>query len=98
MVKEVMTPKTHVMDELKKYAVYALSYLDKALELHYKNPFRKWSFKKYIYKQKTFNKKPQRITTKKSQGIASKLLLDLGTGVILVIALYEDIKEGQFKK
>jgi hypothetical protein len=38
MVEEVMTPKTHVMDELKKYAVYALSYLDKALELHYKKP------------------------------------------------------------
>jgi len=29
MVKGVMTPKTHVMGELKKYAVYALSYLDK---------------------------------------------------------------------
>jgi hypothetical protein len=42
--------KTHVMGELKKYAVYALSYLDKALELHFKNPFRKWRFKKYIYK------------------------------------------------
>ncbi len=65
MVKKVMTPKTHLMDELKKYAVYALSYLDKALELHYKNPFRKWSFKKYIYKQKTFEKILQRITTKK---------------------------------
>jgi hypothetical protein len=36
MVKEVMTPKTHVMAELKKYAVFTLSYLDKALELHFK--------------------------------------------------------------
>jgi hypothetical protein len=25
MVKEVVTPKTHVMDELKKYAVFAMS-------------------------------------------------------------------------
>jgi hypothetical protein len=48
MVKEVMTPKTYVMGKLKKYAVYALSYLDKALELHFKNPFRKWCFKTYI--------------------------------------------------
>jgi hypothetical protein len=48
MVKGVMIPKTHVMGELKKYAVYALSYLDKVLELHFKNPFRKWKFKKYI--------------------------------------------------
>ena len=65
MVKGVMTPKTHVMRELKKYPVYALSYLDKALELHFKNPFRKWKFKKHIYKQKTFVKILQRITTKK---------------------------------
>jgi hypothetical protein len=32
IVKEVMTPKTHVMGELKKYVVYALSYIDKTLE------------------------------------------------------------------
>ena len=63
MVKGVMTPKTHVLCELKKYAVYALSYLDKVLEFHFKNPFRKWRFKKYIYKQKTFVKISQRITT-----------------------------------
>jgi len=42
------------MGELKKYAVYALSYLDKALELHFRKPFRKWRFTKYIYKQKIF--------------------------------------------
>jgi hypothetical protein len=29
-----MMPKIHVLVELKKYAIYALSYLDKALELH----------------------------------------------------------------
>jgi hypothetical protein len=48
MVKEVMTPKTHILGEFKKHTVYALSYLDKALELHFKNPFRKWCFKTYI--------------------------------------------------
>jgi hypothetical protein len=66
MVKEVMTPKTHVLGEFKKYAVFALSYLDKALELHFKNPFTKWSFKIYIYNQKSFEKILQRTTTKKS--------------------------------
>jgi hypothetical protein len=50
MVKEVMTPKMHVLGELKKYAVYALSYLDKALELHFKNPFRRQIFNTYIRK------------------------------------------------
>jgi hypothetical protein len=49
MMKEVMNSKTHVLGELEKYAVYALSYLDKAL--HFKNPFKKWSFKTFIYKQ-----------------------------------------------
>jgi hypothetical protein len=44
MVIEEMTPKTHVLDELKKYTVFALSYLDMALELHFKNPFREWNF------------------------------------------------------
>jgi hypothetical protein len=48
MVKEVMTPTSHVLGELKKNAFYALSYLDKALELHFKNLFRKWSFKIYL--------------------------------------------------
>jgi len=33
MVKEVMTPKTHVLGKLKKYAVYALSYLDNQVVL-----------------------------------------------------------------
>jgi hypothetical protein len=44
-VKEVMTPKTNVLGELKKYTVFALSNLDKALELHVKNPFRRKFFK-----------------------------------------------------
>ncbi len=100
MVKEVMTPKTHELGELTKYAVFAMSYLDKGLELHFKNPFRKWCFKTYIYKQKTFEKILQRITTKKSQRDNKQVVvgLDLETGAILVIALYKDIAEGQFKK
>ncbi len=66
MVQEVMTLMIHVLGELKKHAIYALSYLDKALELHFKKPFRKWCFKTYIYKQKTYEKILHRITTKKS--------------------------------
>jgi hypothetical protein len=45
MVKEIMSPKTPVLGVLKKYAVFALNYLDKAMELHFKKTFRKWSFK-----------------------------------------------------
>ncbi len=78
MVKGLMTPKTHVIVELKNYAVYALSCLDKALDLHFKNPFRKWLLKKYIYKQKTFAKILQRITTKKSELDKKQVIVAFG--------------------
>jgi hypothetical protein len=78
MVKGVLTPKTHVMGELKKYAVYALSQIDKALDLHFKNPFRKWRFKKHIYKQKTFVKILQMITTKKSELDKKQVIVGFG--------------------
>jgi hypothetical protein len=78
MVKEALTPKTHVLGELNKYAIFALSYLDKALELHFKNPFRKWCFKTYIFKQKTIEKKLQRITTKKSQRDNKQVIFGFG--------------------
>jgi LAS superfamily LD-carboxypeptidase LdcB len=55
---------SYVVFELKKDAVFALSYLNKALELNFKNLFRKSSFKSYIYKEKTFEKILQRITEK----------------------------------
>jgi hypothetical protein len=56
MMEGGMTQKTHVLNELKKYSVFALSKLDMASELHFKNSARKWSFKTYIYKQKMFAK------------------------------------------
>jgi len=78
MVKGVMTPKTHVLVELKKNAVYALSYLHKSLKLHIKKPFRKWSFKIYMCKQKTFEKILQRITTKGSQMDDKQVIVSFG--------------------
>jgi hypothetical protein len=80
MVKE-MTPKTYVLGELKKYTVFALSYLGKTLELHFKNPFRKWCFKTYMYKQKTFEKILQRITIKKLQGDYKQVIVGFGNWV-----------------
>ncbi len=67
-----------VLGELKKYTVFALSYLDKALGLHFKNPFRKWRFKTYIYKQKTFDDILQRMTTKKLQIGNKKVIVGFG--------------------
>jgi hypothetical protein len=77
-MKGVMMPKTHVLVELKQYAIYASRYLDKTLELHLNKPYRKWSFKKYIYKQKTFEKILQRIKTKQSQGDNKQVIVGFG--------------------
>jgi len=71
-----------------------LSYLDKGLDLQFKNPFRKWSFKKYIYKQKTFVKFYRGLQVKSHNWIRSKLLTALETGEILETALCKVIKEG----
>jgi len=81
------------MGELKKYAVYALSYLDKALELHFRKPFRKWRFTKYIYKQKIFCENSRGLQLRSQSWIRSKLLSALEIGEILEIALYEVIEE-----
>ena len=57
ILKEVMTPKNHILVKLKKDAVYALSQLDKSLELHFKQPFRKWSCKTFTSTSKRCLKK-----------------------------------------
>lgn len=59
------SPKTDDIAELQEYIKYALKGLDKAFEVHYTNPFRKWRFKTYIQKQKTFNAICRNITKKR---------------------------------
>jgi hypothetical protein len=55
-------------------------------------------FQEIYLQAKDFRKFFRGLQLKSHRGITSKLLLDLETGVILVIALYEDITEGQFKR
>ena len=59
------SPKTDDIKELCKYVTYALKGIDNAFEVHYKNPFRKWRFKTFIQKQKTFNEICKSITKKR---------------------------------
>jgi hypothetical protein len=40
MAKKIMTPNTHVLGQLKKYAVHALSYLERHWSYIFQNPFR----------------------------------------------------------
>ncbi|NBW28745.1 MAG: hypothetical protein EBR38_09300 [Flavobacteriaceae bacterium] len=46
--------KTTSLTELQNFISYSLKGVDNALQLHHKNPFRKWKFKTYISKQNTF--------------------------------------------
>jgi len=60
------SPKTTDVMKLQCYITYALKGLDNALQLHYANPFRKWKFKTFIKKQKTFHNICQKISKKKN--------------------------------
>jgi hypothetical protein len=97
MVKEVMTPKTHVLVKLKKYAAYALSYLDKEFELHFKTHLRYGVSRPTFTSKRLLRKYFRGLQQKSHRWITSKLLLVLETGVILMIALYEDATDGQSK-
>jgi len=66
-VSNMPTSKTNDINELQNYLRHALNGLDMALQLHVINPFRKWKFKTFIYKQKTFHKILQMITTKRTE-------------------------------
>jgi hypothetical protein len=59
------SPKTMDIEKLQSYIEYALKGLDNALQLHHENPFRKWKFKTFIKKQKTFQDICQKISKKK---------------------------------
>lgn len=59
------SPKTTDIEKLQSYIQYALKGLDNALKLHHENPFRKWKFKTFIKKQKTFQDICQKISKKK---------------------------------
>jgi hypothetical protein len=98
MVKEVMTPKTHVLGELKKHVVFALNYLDKALEYISKIQSGNGVSRPSFTSKRLLRKFIRGLQPKSHRGITSKLLLDLEIGAILMIALYKDIAEVQSKK
>ena len=70
--------KTNDINELQHYLRHALNGLDMALQLHVINPFRKWKHKTYIFKQKTFHKILQMITTKRTETDPKKVIVGFG--------------------
>jgi hypothetical protein len=77
-VSNMPTSKTNDINELQNYLRHALKGLDMALQLHVINPFRKWKFKTFIYKQKTFHKILQMITTKRTEADPKKVIVGFG--------------------
>ncbi len=69
------SPKTNNIDELNIYIKYSLKGLENALKVHFDNPFRKWKFKTYIQKQKTFVSLCKKITQNKEY---SKVIVGFG--------------------
>ncbi len=72
------TSKTNDMNELQNYLRHALNGLDMALQLHVINPFQKWSFKSYLFKQKTFRKILRKITTKRTATDPKTVIVGFG--------------------
>jgi hypothetical protein len=72
------SPKTNSIEELGAYISYSLKGLDNALKIHLENPFRKWKFKTYIQKQKTFISICKKITKKKAINDNSKVIVGFG--------------------
>lgn len=72
------SPKTESIEELNSYIIYSLKGIDNALKLHFDNPFRKWKFKTYIQKQKTFISICKKITKKKTIQDTSRVIVGFG--------------------
>lgn len=77
-IANMPSPKTNSIEELMTYIEYSLKGLDNALKVHFDNPFRKWKFKTYIKKQKTFVSICKTITKKKSINDSSKVIVGFG--------------------
>ena len=65
-IRNMPIGKTNDITEFCKHLSYCLNKLDKVLEFHYKNPFRKWHFTKYILEKKKINELCQLISKNKT--------------------------------
>jgi len=77
-IRNMPVGKTNNIDEFCKHLRYCLNNLDKALEFHYKNPFRKWKFTKYILERKKLNDLCKLISNKENVTQSSKVVVGFG--------------------
>ena len=77
-IKNMPCGKTNNTDDFLIHLKYCLKTLDKALEFHYKNPFRKWKFTKFIKEKQEFNKLCKMISHKEKISEPNKTLVGFG--------------------
>jgi hypothetical protein len=77
-IRNMPIGKTNDITEFCKHLSYCLNKLDKVLEFHYKNPFRKWHFTKYILEKKKINELCQLISKKQTINEPSKVVVGFG--------------------
>jgi hypothetical protein len=77
-IKNMPSGKTTSINKLVSYISYALKGLSDALEIHFKNPFRKWRFTDFIKKQKTFHSLCLRLSGKTKLNEDKKVLFGMG--------------------
>jgi hypothetical protein len=77
-VKYMPSPKTASLDKLMDYMTYALNGLENALDVHFKNPFRKWRFRDFIKKQQTFHRLCLKLSGKTKMDEDKKVLFGMG--------------------
>jgi hypothetical protein len=77
-IRNIPIGKMNDITDFCKHLKYCLSKLDKVLEFHYKNPFRKWKFTKYILEKKKINELCQLISKKQDINEMSKVVVGFG--------------------
>ena len=77
-IRNMPIGKTNDINEFCKHLSYCLNKLDKVLEFHYTNPFRKWKFTKYILEKKKINELCKLISKKSDITEPSKVVVGFG--------------------
>jgi hypothetical protein len=91
------SPKTASIDVYMVYVQYALKGLENALEVHYKNPFRKWRFRDYIKKRKTFHRLCLTLSDKTKINEDKKVLFGMGDWSNLRDCIIKGYRRGPVK-
>lgn len=77
-IRNMPVGKTNDLESFCKHLRYCLIKLDKVLEFHYRHPFRKWKFTKYILEKNKINNLCKLISKKQDINEQSKVVVGFG--------------------